>query len=142
MAPRTGRDLRSPRARRLTAALLAVALLVAPLRAAAQERGAQTSPDKNLLLINKDLENGERWAISLDPKTGIATGNVFPQGGGPPDFIWCRAKNVALAPDPRQTVYTFDCFGSDPCADIVCAGSPWGLILEDVVIQGSFFLPP
>jgi hypothetical protein len=122
--------------------------LVAPGHARAQDRGVQVSPDEHLLLVTKDVPEKnpvERWAITFNPATGIATGNAFPLGGGAPQFIWCRTNSASLAPNPNLNQYVLDCFGAPACSALPCpktgTGVGWSHIGE-VTIGGDFFLPP
>src|SRR5262245_1237489 len=53
-----------------------------------RQSGVQISPDGKRVLISKDVGD-ERWAITLNDDNTV-TGNVFPQDGGPPQFVWCE----------------------------------------------------
>jgi len=124
----------------LVVAGAAVVICGAPAMSRAQDRGVQVSPDDDLILVSKDLA-GQRWAIALNPATGIATGNTFPIGGGPPSFVWCRTKTATLNSDPRTNQYVLDCFGASACPQLPCPKDEWSFISE-VTIDGAFFLPP
>ena len=120
--------------------IAAVATLVGAPAATAQDRGVQTTPGQDVVLVSKDVGD-ERWAIALDLRTGTAIGNVFPMGGGPPSFVWCSAKSVVLAPDPNQTSYTLDCFGASACPNPPCATTAWTYV-QTVDLPGSFLFSP
>jgi hypothetical protein len=121
-------------------AFAAVAALAGPPVATAQERGVQTTPGQDIVLVSKD-RGDERWAISLDLRTGTAIGNVFARSGGTPSFVWCSANDVALAAAPNQTTYTLDCFGASACPNPPCDASAW-TPLGEVELSGSFFFSP
>jgi hypothetical protein len=124
----------------LAAALLLLAVALRPGAARAQDRGIQTTPDGNLMLVSKDI-NGERWSISLNLSDGTAIGNVFPSGGGAPSFVWCSSSNIALTADPTTTQYTLECYGASACSALPCPASGW-TYLQQVQLSGSFFFAP
>ncbi|MEW6271603.1 MAG: hypothetical protein AB1689_20155 [Thermodesulfobacteriota bacterium] len=126
-------------ARRACAGALALAAL---LRAAATlaraNAGYQLSPDGRQVLISRDV-GGERWAIVEEQDGGTLTGNVFFPDGSPPQFVWCDPTIVVEDPDPLESQYGYDCFGSASCVGPDC---PEWTFLGEVTIPGSFFAPP
>lgn len=124
----------------LAAVLLTFVVVLGSGAARAQDRGIQTSPDGNLMLVSKDI-NGERWSISLNLSDGTAIGNVFPSGGGAPSFVWCSSSSIALTADPTTTQYTLDCYGASACSALPCTASGW-TYLQQVQLSGSFFFTP
>lgn len=124
----------------LPAALAIVVAAAGPARAERQS-GIQLTPDSARYLISKDV-GSDRWAISynLDDKT--VTGNVFPSGGGSPQFVWCTTTSVDQAPDPANAQYRLRCQFAQPCTSAPCTDTAWNLSPpSDVVIPGSFLLP-
>lgn len=98
-----------------------------------RSRGIQISPDGRRTLVSKDVGE-ERWAIVLNHDDGTVTGNVFPQNGGEPFFVWCDP----LVPDadPLQLV----CQGTPSCLAAPCVAEAWQ-DLGFVILPRSFFLP-
>ena len=123
------------------ATVLVLAAIAVASMAQAQERGTQLTPPQDLVLVNKDIGE-ERWAIALDLRTGTATGNVFQRNGGPTSFIWCSARTVELAADPKETNYTLDCWGADACPSPPCAIGSWHLLPGPFPLPGSFLFSP
>jgi hypothetical protein len=121
----------------LAAALAAAALSYAagPARAF---NGYQVSPDGREVLISRDA-GGARWAIVEDQDQGTLTGNVFFPDGSPPQFVWCDPTIVVENPDPLQSQYGYDCYGTDSCVGDAC---PEWTFLGEVSVPGSFFAPP
>jgi hypothetical protein len=119
---------------------IAVVLLLTMASVVQAQTGVQWSPDNKRIFVSKDIV-GERWAITLNLEDLTATGNVL-RSSGVPAFIWC--DKIADNGDPNlyNLQLRFRCFG----ADLVTAGafsmSDYNLISDNVVLPGSFFLPP
>jgi len=99
----------------------------------------QITPDRNQILVSKDI-GAERWTIVLDEDRATATGNVYYPDGRPPLFIWCRPVDVNPNPNPRLTIFFFDCSGANACPASGCPNA-WSLVARRIPIAGSFFLP-
>jgi len=98
----------------------------------------QTSLDGRVTLIQRDVQIGEetqRWAISHDPASATATGNVFFPGGGDAAFVWCEI----LGQDGDD--FDLDCFGADACPSAPCTPAEWDA-LGPVTLPASFLSPP
>lgn len=126
----------------LCAGLSAAALGLAASPAHAQrESGIQLTPDSARYLISKDV-GSDRWAITYNLSDKTITGNVFPQGGGPPQFISCTTTSVDQNEDPAQAMYHLHCEFSQPCSAAPCTPDAWGGGVDvEPPIPGSFFLP-
>jgi hypothetical protein len=122
---------------RLRPLALAIAALVTigATRAHAGD-GAQFSRDCDRVYVNKQVAD-EQWAITWQ-RFGDASGNVFKLDGSPPSFIDCRFI------DGNDQRYTYDCYGAPACngAPAICGGTQWVLVVDDLVIDTAFFLPP
>jgi hypothetical protein len=77
----------------------------APAPAAERESGIQRSPDRQRMLVSKDVA-GERYAITLNTEDRSLTGNVFFTAGGAPKFIACT----------RVSGNDFSCSIADACS--------------------------
>jgi hypothetical protein len=125
-------------------ALMAVILgltwctLILPRDADAQT-GTRTTPDGARTLISKDV-GAERWAITVDPKDGSVTGNVFLSDGSAPKFVWCERTGDDDRLDPENVQIELRCYGQERCDAAPCVPDAWQLI-GDVTLPGSFFLP-
>ena len=139
----SGHARRAWRAPRAAAAALAIGFVLTSGAAHAQRQsGIQLTPDSGRYLISKDVGT-DRWAISynLDDKT--VTGNVFPTGGGAPQFVWCTTTSVTQADDPAAAQYNLSCQFAQPCAAAPCPPAGWqGSGPVPVTVPGSFLLPP
>jgi hypothetical protein len=134
-------------------------------------RGATLPPDATQFLVNKDI-GATRWSISLnlvpsqpgedplDSETLIdrlnrgridnrilsVTGNVFPPGGGEPQFVFCQelADSQGDLGNPSSE-FLFSCVGTDACdrTPEECAREEWRDIPdgERLPLPASFFLP-
>lgn len=102
----------------------------------AQDSRAELTPDDAHVLLNKDVA-GERWAIArnLGGSTTV-TGNVFPEEGGEPTFLWCDD----VSPEPAGEDVTLSCFSAESCAVAPCSARDWEFV-ADVVLPASFFAP-
>jgi hypothetical protein len=109
-------------------------VMVWPALVTAQESGLQVTPDRNQVLISKDVGE-ERWAIVRN-QDGTVSGNVFFPEGGPPLFVWCEPTE-----DSQDDPITFSCFGADACPAAPCDEAEWEFIAE-VELPASFFEPP
>jgi hypothetical protein len=139
--------------------------------AQAASRGATLPPDGTQFLVNKDV-GSLRWSISLnlvpsqagesalDSETIIdrlnrgrldnrilsVTGNVFPPGGGEPQFVFCQelADSQGNLADPASQ-FLFSCVGADACGGTPeeCARDGWSDIPAGsrLALPASFFLP-
>src|SRR5262245_6824339 len=107
-----------------TLAALACVLLV-PLHVA-HARNVQRTPTGTHRLVNKDVGD-ERWAIALDERTGIVTGNVYRSDGSEPQFLWCVPQDAAADPIRLR------CQGTQGCGGWVDLGQ--------VELPASFFGP-
>ena len=135
----------APRLDRLGAVLraaCAVAIgavcLLAPEGALAQRQsGIQLGFDDTTIMVSKDISNA-RWAISYDPDFGVVEGNVFPQDGSAPQFVWCEDTGGGT-----DETLQFDCFGAGPCTVGPCGtdGDAWTFIAT-VPLEASFFALP
>jgi len=133
------------------------------------DRGANLPPDGANFLVNKEL-GGLRWSISLNQIPAQrgndavstcddalecivsnrflnVTGNVYPQGGGPPQFVWCQERQDSTGDLANpQSEFRFGCVGAGACEKSAneCADQDWQTIPggADVRLQASFFLPP
>jgi len=123
-------------------AVLATAILASSLSsiAGAQSSGIQQTPDSARYLISKDV-GAERWAISYNLNDRTVTGNVFKTDGSAPSFIWCEIVNETTSPNPADSQYVLDCYGSNACAAAPCPNTAWTLIAAGLQIDGSFLLP-
>jgi hypothetical protein len=128
------------RARAIRLACVLSALLVPCLAAARADAysGFQIGPDGGHGVISRDVQ-GARWSIVQDRSDGILIGNVFFQGGGPPQFVWCEPIGVVENDDPGLASYTYDCFGSSTCDPESC---PDWVFVSTVELSGTFFEPP
>jgi hypothetical protein len=120
------------------ALVLGVALLAMPGNARAQRQsGIQLGYDDFTIMVSKDI-GGDRWAISYDDFNGIVQGNVFPQDGGPPQFVWCEDT---LEGDDENLI--FDCYSAVPCTAGPCGidGDAWSFIAT-VPLAASFLALP
>jgi len=114
---------------------LALALATGATPAAARQSGFQA--DGEHALVNKDV-NGERWAITLDARSGRITGNVFPQDGGSPSFVVCDVVSVEASGE-----IVAECSGAGACRACPCDAGWTGL--GEVRLPASFFgrcVPP
>src|SRR5581483_10320735 len=77
----------------------ATALLLAPGRASAQRQSGiqQGFEDEFTVLVSKDLGD-QRWSIHYDGF--VASGIVYPQAGGAPQFVWCENVSEEDPADP------------------------------------------
>ncbi|HZR80008.1 MAG TPA: hypothetical protein VFD92_02840 [Candidatus Binatia bacterium] len=116
----------------------ATALLLAPGRASAQRQSGiqQGFEDEFTVLVSKDLGD-QRWSIHYDGF--VASGIVYPQAGGAPQFVWC--ENVSEE-DPADPIL-FDCWGAGPCTGgDTCGDNAWTQIGQSLPIPASFFQLP
>lgn len=103
--------------------------------AEAQESRAELTPDGAQVLVNKDV-GGERWAIARNLLDGgTVTGNVFPEGGGEPAFLWCEDLS-----DDSGGDLALSCFSAPRCETPLCSARDW-VFVSDVVLPRSFFDP-
>lgn len=65
----------------------------------ARSSGVQVAPDGGPTLVSKDVA-GDRWAIARNDD-GTVTGNIFPEGGGEPEFVFCEETGLE---DDRRTL--------------------------------------
>lgn len=160
-----------PRLARLaagTALVAALALATAgDVHAQGRRSGLQVTPDGDSVLISKDVNN-ERWTIVRDEDDGTITGNVFPNDGGPPTFIWCERADDDdddignfiddfiddIIGDDNDFDFDFDddgeddtsdeilfsCFAAGSCVEAPCDADQWQFV-ADVSLPASFFLP-
>jgi hypothetical protein len=126
----------------LCAGVSAAALALVSTPALAQRQsGIQLTPDSARYLISKDVGT-DRWAISYNLNDKTVTGNVFPAGGGTPQFISCVTTQVDQDPNPENSMYHLHCVSTPgPCTAAPCSPSAWGGD-QDVLVPGSFLLPP
>ncbi len=103
--------------------------------AQASRAGVQQTPNGVGTLINKDVGEGQRWAITLNGDDGTVTGNVFFPDGSEPAFVWCGRTAVG------DEDFEFDCWGADRCAASGCTAGDWSLLFA-VSIESAFFLAP
>lgn len=120
------------------AAALALLAGLAPATTSHAFSGFQTGVDGQQNIISRDVL-GARWAIVEDLDDGTLIGNVFFPDGSPPQFVWCDLLSVVENPDPAQSVYSYDCFGSATCNPGLC---PDWTFIASVELSGSFFEPP
>jgi hypothetical protein len=107
-----------------------------PVVAADRQSGIQRAPGgDSYIIVSKDI-NGDRWAITLNTDDGTVIGNVFPQAGGPPQFVTCDDTG-----DDTDTQYAFDCLVAASCTAGPCDDSQWTDI-GTVMLDKSFFTPP
>lgn len=123
------------RAGRLGAAVVLLLVGAAPGRA---QSGFRPTIEGGRNLISRDVA-GERWAITENLDDGTLTGNVFSPDGGPPAFVQCEPTSVVENPDPSETLYTYDCYGSATCTT---QGCPDWAFIASVTLAGSFFEAP
>jgi hypothetical protein len=131
-------------ARRLLITLGVVGIVTALTGDAfAQDRqsGVQLTRDSRRYLISKDV-GAERWAITFNLDDRTVTGNVFKTDGSPTSFIWCEITSETPAPNPADTQFLLDCFGSNACEAAPCTDDQWTLINTGIPISGSFMFPP
>jgi hypothetical protein len=104
--------------------------------AADRQSGIQRAPGGDpYIIVSKDI-GGDRWAITLNTDDGTVVGNVFPQAGGPPQFVTCDDNG-----NDTDTQYSFDCSGAGACTAGPCDDSQWSS-LGTVMLDKSFFTPP
>lgn len=122
------------------ASLVCAAILATASSVAAQpSAGTRMTPDGKQILISKDVD-GDRWAISINPNDGTATGNVFFPDGRPPQFVWCERIGDDGSLDPIDGNIRYSCRGADQCSSSPCHSSEW-VDLGEVDLPGSFLLP-
>ncbi len=122
------------------AAVLAALALALPDAADAQRQsGIQLTPDSATYIISKDVGD-ERWAITYNLDRRVVIGNVFPQDGGAPSFLYCRITQVDQAPNPADAMYHMECQFAQSCGQAPCVNQ-WGDPFPVPAIPGSFFLP-
>lgn len=103
--------------------------------ALAQDSRAESTPDDAQVQINKDV-GGERWAIARSRVDGgTVTGNVFPEAGGTPNFLWCSDHSE----DPTVAV-ELSCFAAPRCDVAPCSAGDWEFV-ADVSLSPEFFAP-
>jgi hypothetical protein len=125
---------------RVALALLAGAAFVGASDAHAQRQsGIQLDPDSATYIISKDVGD-ERWAITYNLDRKVVIGNVFPQDGGSPSFLYCSITQVDQAPNPADAMYHMSCQFAQSCGQAPCANQ-WGAPFPVPAIPGSFFLP-
>jgi subtilisin len=107
---------------------------------AATSAGLRTTPDGLRTLVSKQVGD-DRWAITFNQDDRTITGNVFPQGGGDPSFVWCGWAGDDGASEPYDRTIFFDCQGADACSSATCSASDW-VGLGRVGLPYSFLLPP
>jgi Right handed beta helix region len=117
-----------------TQAFLVAVLVIAVAAESPAQTGVQITRDERAILINKDVGD-QRWAITYDPDSRTATGNVFFPSGGDPAFVWCNEMEMV------GDQVSFACFGADKCNDAPCSTDAWTFI-DDVTLPFAFFLPP
>jgi hypothetical protein len=123
-------------------ALLAGAALLgarASVAHAQRQSGIQLDPDSATYIISKDVGD-ERWAITYNLDRKVVIGNVFPQGGGSPSFLYCSITQVDQAANPADAMYHMSCQFAQSCGQAPCANQ-WGAPFPVPAIPGSFFLP-
>ena len=107
------------------ASLVCAAILATASSVAAQpSAGTRMTPDGKQILISKDVD-GDRWAISINPNDGTATGNVFFPDGRPPQFVWCERIGDDGSLDPIDDNIRYSCRGADQCSSSPCHSSEW-----------------
>lgn len=106
----------------------------------ATSAGLRTTPDGRRTLLSKQV-GGDRWAITYNLDDRTITGNVFPQAGGDPSFVWCEWVGDDGTSDPYERTVFFDCQGTDACRSSDCSVSDW-VDLGRVELPYSFLLPP
>jgi hypothetical protein len=111
-----------------------VTLAVVCALAAVAQAQTQTSLDGRVTLIQRDV-GPERWAITHDPESQTATGNIFFPGGGDAAFVYCEI----LGQDGDE--FDLDCFGADACPSAPCTPAEWDP-LGPVTLPASFLSPP
>src|SRR5262249_2307531 len=121
-------------ARAAVAIAIGAVLLLAPRSALAQRQsGIQLGFDGSTIMVSKDV-GGDRWAISYDGST--LQGNIFPQAGGAPKFVWC--ENTFKGDDPLL----FACWQSGPCTASPCGNVAWTSIGDGIPLAASFLALP
>jgi hypothetical protein len=116
------------------AAIATLVLAPRPSAAADRQSGVQMSQSGFYVLVSKDV-GSDRWAITAD-LDGDVVGNVFPQNGGPPQFVDCTVNDD----DTTDTDYAFDCAVASACGD-TCTDADWQSVGE-VMLAKSFLTPP
>jgi outer membrane biosynthesis protein TonB len=89
------------------------------------------------LLLSRSV-GVQQWAIT-EQEDGTLTGNVFFTDGSPPQFVQCEPTTVVENPDPAESTYTYDCYGTDSCTPDGC---PDWVFVSSVTLSGSFFEAP
>ncbi len=121
-------------------AAIAARSVSAAAAATTGNKGVQTTPDEQHILVSKDVGT-ERWAIALNADDTI-TGNVFLCEGSAPAFVWCAVTEDDHNPRFEDRTIVWECFGADSCPAVPC-GRPqdWPLVNGRVQLTGAFFLP-
>lgn len=123
--------------RTLPVAILALAASLTLATSTRAQSGMHPTIEGERILLNRTVGN-EQWAIT-EQEDGTLTGNVFFTDGSPPSFVQCEPTTIVENPDPSESTYTYDCYGTDSCTPDVC---PDWVFVSTVTVSGSFFEAP